>query len=95
MQANLPGVENVMTRDGEMPLAQALEGCEFVGIYFSAHWCPPCRAFTPVLGQFYDEVNKDGKKIEIIFVSSDQDDAKFKDYFASMPWKACSFEIDR
>ncbi len=19
-----------------------------IGIYFSAHWCPPCRGFTPV-----------------------------------------------
>jgi thiol-disulfide isomerase/thioredoxin len=23
-----------------------------IGIYFSAHWCPPCRGFTPKLVEF-------------------------------------------
>ena len=26
-----------------------------VGIYFSAHWCPPCRGFTPVLTEFFNK----------------------------------------
>ena len=95
MQAHLPGIENVLTKDGSVTLTSALEGVEFVAIYFSAHWCPPCRGFTPVLQNFYDTVNKDGKKMEIIFVSSDQDEAAMKDYFESMPWKACAFDADR
>ena len=84
-----------MTKDGEMPLAQACEGAEFVAIYFSAHWCPPCRGFTPVLSQFYEEMNKDGKKLEIIFVTSDQNEEAFKEYYESMPWKAVSFAVER
>ena len=27
--------------------------------YFSAHWCPPCRGFTPQLVKFYNIVNSD------------------------------------
>ena len=26
---------------------------ELIGIYFGAHWAPPCRLFTPSLTEFY------------------------------------------
>ena len=48
---------------------------EFIGIYFSAHWCPPCRDFTPKLAQSYSEGLRD--KMEIVFVSSDRDERAF------------------
>ena len=38
-----------------------------VGIYFSAHWCPPCRSFTPNLVKFLD---KNKKNFEVVFVNS-------------------------
>ncbi len=25
----------------------------YVMLYFSAHWCPPCKRFTPVLSEWY------------------------------------------
>ena len=64
---------------------------KLVGLYFSAHWCPPCRGFTPVLSEFYKEANKEEKILEIIFVSSDQDRNSFNEYFGSMPWIALDF----
>ncbi|RLG30214.1 hypothetical protein DRO03_05040 [Methanosarcinales archaeon] len=46
---------------------------KIIGVYFSAHWCPPCRAFTPNLVKFYNSLKKADKPFEIIFVSSDRD----------------------
>merc|ERR1712072_1280543 len=70
-------------------LMQKLQG-KPIGLYFSAHWCPPCRGFTPKLAQFYKDGLKD--KMEIVFVSSDRDQASFNEYFNEMPWLAMPFE---
>jgi len=61
-----------------------------VGLYFSAHWCPPCRSFTPMLSKFYTE-NLKKKGLEIIFISSDKGDAEFKEYLGEMPWYALPY----
>ena len=64
------------------------------GVYFSAHWCPPCRGFTPVLAEFYKKwVEEEGKSLEIVFVSSDRDQEAFDEYYNSMPWAALKFEF--
>lgn len=64
---------------------------ELVLLYFSAHWCPPCRGFTPVLGEFYEKYGKD-LKFEVVFISSDRTDVEFNEYYGgSMPkWLALS-----
>jgi len=62
---------SLIRADGSSKSAEsALQGKEVVLIYFSAHWCPPCRGFTPILKDFYEEVKDDG--VELIFVSSDR-----------------------
>ena len=68
-----------------------------VAIYFTAHWCPPCRQFTPILGTFYEEVNEDedNKVLEVIFCSSDKTQAAFNEYFEKMDWMAIPFVDDR
>ena len=45
----------------------ALEGKKVVAFYFSAHWCPPCRAFTPILKDVYDAYAKEFGDLEIYF----------------------------
>merc|ERR1719337_603929 len=61
--------------------SEAVAGKEFVLFYFSAHWCPPCRGFTPVLKQFYTDYKAKDPNFEIIFVSSDKEEKAMLDYF--------------
>lgn len=71
--------------------SKAFQNILFIGIYFSAHWCPSCKAFTPILADFYKNANKDKKEIEIIYSSMDNDDDQFKEYYDAMPWLAIPF----
>ena len=61
-------------------------------VYYSAHWCPPCRGFTPMLADFYNKAKAANKDFEIIFVSSDGEKSDFEEYYASMPWLALKFD---
>ncbi|KAJ0403171.1 hypothetical protein P43SY_005165 [Pythium insidiosum] len=83
---------NLLTKQGLKPTEEVLAGKKVVGIYFSAHWCPPCRAFTPFLGATYDDLKEEHEDAEIIFVSSDQDEASFSEYYGSMPFLALPFD---
>lgn len=79
------------TADGEQATESAIgSDVKAIGIYFSAHWCPPCRQFTPVLAGQYKESFK-AKGLEVVFVSSDRDEESMKSYFGGMPWKAVPF----
>ena len=63
-------------------------GGQSIGIYFSAHWCPPCRTFTPKLAEIYKEAQKDSQSFRMVFVSCDRDENSFNEYRSTMPWPA-------
>lgn len=73
----------------QVPVAELVG--KTVALYFSAHWCPPCRGFTPKLVNVYNELKESGKAFEIIFISRDKDQEAFEDYYKSMPWLALPF----
>jgi nucleoredoxin len=77
--------ETLKSAAGDVPIEGVLN-TPVVGLYFSAHWCPPCRHFTPILAEFYKAVNAEEKKLEIIFVSSDKEEGTFQQYVDTMPW---------
>ena len=64
---------------------------KMIGIYFSAHWCPPCRQFTPKLVEFRDACAKEN--FEVVFVSFDKDEKAMKGYMkeTNMKWLAVPF----
>jgi len=52
-------------------------------LYFSGHWCGPCRTFTPELAKCFQ--NGLSKYSDIVFISADRSEGAFEDYFSSMP----------
>merc|ERR1719326_438491 len=81
--------DEFMKPDGETVEIDELRGPgKVLGIYFSAHWCPPCKGFTPKLVECYNKLKAAGKPFEIIFVSSDRSTEEFTSYFQEMPWLA-------
>jgi len=82
----------VINHKGEEIKVHSLQENTVIGLYFSAHWCPPCRKFTPVLAKLYDTLKADGKKFEIVFISSDKDKASWEEYYNEMPWLALPYE---
>lgn len=78
----LNGIE-LVNKNGNRVLANhALKEKKAIALYFSAHWCPPCRQFTPLLARAYSESRSSGQggSVEVIFVSSDRSAADFQSY---------------
>ncbi|CAF1456072.1 unnamed protein product [Adineta steineri] len=61
------------------------------GLYFGAKWCEPCRNFTTLLTELYQEFHRE-KKFKIIYISSDNDEESFNEYRKNMPWLAVDFK---
>ena len=48
-----------------------------------------------MLIECYNNLKSKGKKIEIIFVSLDKDEASFDSYYKDMPWLTIGFGSDQ
>merc|ERR1711872_120916 len=82
--------QNLVKSDGSsVPANSALAGKDLVLFYFSAHWCPPCRQFTPMLKDFYGEVSD---QLEIVFVSSDRSPEDMISYMKESHGDWCGVE---
>jgi nucleoredoxin len=73
----------------------AIEGApKYTALYFSAHWCPPCRMFTPKLVEWYNEFKSKHPNFELVFVSSDREESAMEEYIKGdkMPWPYVKFD---
>ena len=73
---------------------EELEKKKLIALYFSAHWCAPCRKFTPELVDYYNRVATQHPEFEIVFVSFDKSQFAMETYMreANMPWPAIDFQ---
>ncbi len=93
--ASLLANRKLITKDGADAPPNVLEG-KVVLLYFSASWCGPCHRFTPILQDFYDEVQGAGGNVEIVYVPSDRSRQEMMDYFNSLhgDWVALDMSVE-
>ena len=74
---------------GELIDTADLAGKQHLLVYFSAHWCGPCRRFTPKLAEFYN-TNQNGSNFDVLFVSFDHSENDMYNYMRqfNMNWFA-------
>jgi thioredoxin-related protein len=80
--------------DGKKVDVSCLNGNAYIGVYSSAHWCGPCKHFTPRLVRFRDASQKTDKKFEVVFMSRDRNEDEMYGYMKAfrMKWLAAPFE---
>ena len=88
MVEELFGTANITSKSGPVNPVEAFKNAKLIGIYFSMHNCPPCRMFTPLFADIYNEVNSSEKVLEVIFLSGDKTQEEYDEYYGEMPWLA-------
>jgi len=75
-------------------LDSEFEKKKLIGLYFSAHWCAPCRKFTPNLAAYYNKNAAAHPEFEILLVSFDKSAAAMEGSMRDlqMPWPALGFD---
>lgn len=75
-------------------LDSEFEKKKLIGLYFSAHWCAPCRKFTPNLVAYYNKNAAAHPEFEILLVSFDKSAAAMEGSMRDlqMPWPALGFD---
>ena len=78
---------DLVAKDGTSAPPETLRDAKRVLVYFSASWCPPCRAFTPQLVEYY-RTHRGGSAFQLLFVSADQGAGAMRAYMRedAMPW---------
>jgi nucleoredoxin len=67
---------------------------KLIAYYFSAHWCAPCRKFTPKLVEYYNRVAPEHPEFEVVLYSFDKSATEMEEYMreTNMPWPAINYD---
>jgi nucleoredoxin len=72
----------------------ALANKKLIAFYFSAHWCAPCRKFTPKLVEYYNRAASQHPEFEVVLFSFDKSSSAMQSYMSEtkMPWLAIDYQ---
>ena len=76
----------------EEATCEHFEGTKYVGLFFSAEWCPPCQLMMRPLKNFYTDANLEKRQFEIVFVSKDTKKEEWFDHYKQMPWLSLAYD---
>ncbi|MED6257422.1 hypothetical protein ATANTOWER_022661 [Ataeniobius toweri] len=92
---SLLGERLVNSEKAEVDVQSLGARLSLVGLFFGCSMNAPCKQFNGSLCEFYSRFKKASEhkdKLEIVFVSSDQDQKHWQDFLQEMPWPALPFK---
>lgn len=92
---SLLGERLVNSEKAEVDVQSLGAKLSLVGLFFGCSLNAPCKQFNGSLCEFYSRFKKTSEhkdKLEIVFISSDQDQKHWQDFLQEMPWPALPFK---
>uniref|UniRef100_A0A8C1UWH0 Nucleoredoxin n=1 Tax=Cyprinus carpio TaxID=7962 RepID=A0A8C1UWH0_CYPCA len=92
---NLLGERLVNGEKAELDVHALGSKLSLLGLYFGCSLNGPCKQFNASLCEFYSKFKKSSDhkdKLEIVFISSDQDQKQWQDFLQEMQWPALPFK---
>lgn len=92
---SLLGERLVNSEKAELDVQSLGAKLSLVGLFFGCSLNAPCKQFNGSLCEFYSRFKKTSEhkdKLEIVFISSDQDQKHWQDFLQEMPWPALPFK---
>lgn len=71
--------------EAKKPTKLAYGAGRWVWVNVWAAWCEPCKKEMPMLLEWRDKLRKDGVKLELVFVSIDDDERELDRFLESQP----------
>jgi len=83
MATDFKGVE-LLKIDGTKAKGEVALKDKIVAVFFSAYFSRPCKEFTSVLKDFYDDMKKSGQPFDVVYVSIDRTPEEAKDFMEEL-----------
>lgn len=91
----LLGERLVNSEKAEVDVSSLGSRVSLLGLFFGCSLNAPCQQFNGSLCEFYSRFKKSSEhreQLEVVFISSDQEQKHWQDFLQQMPWPALPFK---